>query len=178
MRYLFYWAPLLGCAIAGVSPVNASTASATSARHVAAAPETGAATGIDRSAFAQLFVPEIPAHFGGFWGMTREVCRDKNAGVLMTVQGHAVTLADWSGPAWSLNIAEVAVAPGDPDNLLVDFKKPDSRSNSEDFAPILKFVDFVKLTLSENGQLLTVTQPSDQTFKSFHFHFCAALPSN
>ena len=167
----------MGCAIAGVSPVNASTASATSARHVAAAPEkTVAATGIDRSAFAQLFVPEIPAHFGGFWGMTREVCRDKNAGVLMTVQGHAVTLADWSGPAWSLNVAEVAVAPGDPDNLLVDFKKPDSGYDNPD--PFLKFVDFVKLTLSEDGQLLTVTQPSDRTFKSFHFHFCAALPSD
>ena len=176
MRYLFYWAPLTGYAIAGLSPVNASTASATSTRHVAAAPETAAATGIDRSAFAQLFVPEIPAHFGGFWGMTREVCRDKNAGVLMTVQEHAVTLADWSGSMRSLNIAEVAVAPGDPDNLLVDFKKPDRGYDDPD--PFLKFVDFVKLTLSEDGQLLTVTQPSDQTFKSFHFHFCAALPSD
>ena len=176
MRYLFYWAPLLGCAIAGVSPVNASTASATSTRHVAAAPETAAATGIDRSAFAQLFVPEIPAHFGGFWGMTREVCRDRNAGVLMTVQGHAITLADWSGPPWSLNVAEVAVAPGDADNLLVDFKKLDR--DFDDSEPIFKFVDFVKLTLSENGQLLIVTEPSGQAFKSFHFHFCAALPSD
>ena len=94
----------------------------------------------------------------------------------MTVQGHAVTLADWSGSMRSLNIAEVAVAPGDPDNLLVDFKKPDLGYDDPD--PFLKFVDFVKLTLSEDGQLLTVTQPSDQTFKSFHFHFCAALPSN
>ena len=176
MRYLFYWAPLLGCAIAGVSPVNAATASATSARHVAAAPETGAATGIDRSAFAQLFVPEIPAHFAGSWGMTREVCRDKNAGVLLTVRGHSLTLADWSGSLRSLNIAEVAVAPGDADNLLVDFKKLDR--DFDDSEPIFKFVDFVKLTLSENGRLLTITQPSDQAFKSFSFHFCAALPSD
>ena len=176
MRYLFYWAPLTGYAIAGLSPVNASTASATSTRHVAAAPETAAATGIDRSAFAQLFVPEIPAHFGGYWGMTREVCRDKNAGVLMTVQEHAVTLADWSGSMRSLNIAEVAVAPGDPNSLLVDFKNPDSGYDDPD--PFLKFVGFVKLTLSENGRLLTVTQPSDQAFKSFPFHFCAALPSD
>ena len=176
MRYLFYWAPLTGYAIAGVSPVNASTASATSARHVAAAPETGAATGIDRSAFAQLFVPEIPAHFAGSWGMTREVCRDKNAGVLLTVRGHSLTLADWSGSLRSLNIAEVAVAPGDADNLLVDFKKLDR--DFDDSEPIFKFVDFVKLTLSENGRLLTITQPSDQAFKSFSFHFCAALPSD
>ena len=176
MRYLFYWAPLTGYAIAGLSTVNASPASATSAQHVAAAPETGAATGIDRSAFAQLFVPEIPAHFAGSWGMTREVCRDKNAGVLLTVRGHSLTLADWSGSLRSLNIAEVAVAPGDADNLLVDFKKLDR--DFDDSEPIFKFVDFVKLTLSENGRLLTITQPSDQAFKSFSFHFCAALPSD
>lgn len=166
----------MGCIIASLSPVNASTASPPAVHHVVAAPETGAATGIDRSAFSQLFDPKIPAHFVGFWGMTREACGDKNAGVLMTVQRHAVTLADWSGPAWSLNVAEVAVLPGDPNNLLVDFKNPDSRNDDVD--PIFKFVNFVKLTLSENGQLLTVTQPSGQAIKSFQFHFCAALPSD
>ena len=176
MRYHCCWSSLARRAIFALSLLNAATASTNAAQHVTNAPETAAARSIDRSVFAQLVAPEIPTHFGGFWGMTRETCRDKNAGVLMTVQRHAVTLADWSGPAWSLNIAEVAVLPGDPNDILVDFKYPDS--GSDDVDPIFKFVNFVKLTLSENGQLLTVAQPSDQVLKSFHFHFCAALPSD
>ncbi len=110
--------------------------------------------------------------------MTPETCGNTAAGIMMTMQQHAITLADWSGSAWSLKVDEVAVAAGDPNNLLIDFKTPDSQADSEDFTPILKFVDFIKLTLSPNGQTLTVTQPSGQAFKSFTYHFCGTLPSD
>ena len=178
MRNNRYSVCLMRSAVVVILLGNTSAVSANVSQSEIAKPKTASAASIDRKGFAQLFNPKIPPHFRGFWGMTPEACGNKDAGIMLTVQEHALMLADWSGPAWSLNVDEVAVAPGDPNNLLVDFKKPDSLPDSDDFAPILKFVDFVKLTLSENGQTLTVTQQSDQAFKTFLFHFCAALPSD
>ena len=178
MKYNSYFACLIRSAVIAILLGNTATASADVSQSEIAKPKTASAASIDRRGFAQLFNPEIPPHFRGLWGMTPETCGNTAAGIMMTVQEHAITLADWSGSAWSLKVDEVAVAPGDPNNLLIDFKKADSRSDSDDFAPILKFVDFVKLTLSPNGQTLNVTQPSDQAFKSFPFHFCAALYSD
>lgn len=116
----------------------------------------------------------IPDEFLGIWGSSLESCDNENIGIRMLVRTDFVSLTDWSKPNWVLLVKSVSADAYDSRSVIVYFDLSKPLSKSPDYEPVVRFDKFGKITLSEDGQTLTVSDPANAT--SSVFVFCSALP--
>lgn len=116
----------------------------------------------------------MPDEFLGIWGSSFETCDDENIGLRLLVRADFLALTDWSKPDWVLLVKSVSVDANDSRSIMIYLDPPKSLSKSPDYEPVVRFDKFGKMTLSEDGQTLTVSDPANAT--SSAFVFCSALP--
>jgi len=115
----------------------------------------------------------IPSRFHGIWGSSFETCDDENIGLRLLVRADFLSLTDWSKPDWVLLVKSVTVDANDSRSIIIYFDPPKPLSKSPDYEPVVRFDKFGKMTMSEDGQMLIVSNPASAT--NSVFVFCSAL---
>jgi hypothetical protein len=118
----------------------------------------------------------MPDEFLGIWGSSFETCDDENIGLRLLVRADFLALTDWSKPDWVLLVRSVSVDANDSRSIIIYLDPPKPLSKSPDYQPVVRFDKFGKMTLSEDGQTLTISDPANAT--SSAFVFCSALPDH
>ena len=116
----------------------------------------------------------IPEEFLGIWGSSFEACDDKNIGLILLVRRDFLSLTDRSKPSWVLPIKSVSADVNDNWSIIIQFDPPTALTKSPDYEPVVRFVEFGKMTLTEEGQGLTVSDLAGA--KRSSFVFCDLLP--